>query len=49
MGDYVLTPSSDVTRRAGGSMKHGHVREEGLLGKHFRVISEDLSGVSAMV
>ena len=45
----MLTPSSDVTGRARESMKYGHVREKGLLGKHFLVISEDFSGVSAMV
>lgn len=48
-GDCVLTPSSDVTGTARESMKYGHVREKGLLGKRFLVISEDFSGVSAMV
>lgn len=48
-GDCVLTPSSGVTGRAGESMKYGHVREKGLLGKYFLVIGEDFSGVSAMV
>lgn len=48
-GVCVLTPSSDVTGRAGESMKYGHVRKKGLLGKHFLVIGEDFSGVSAML
>ena len=41
-GDCVLTPSSDVTLRAGETMKYGHVRQKGLVGKHWS-LSHDLT------